>query len=84
MEPYQELDESDFYKANLKTDGYSSIYIQRSGQKRDGCGIFYKDNRYADFSFFVIQDRCCFFCKSYVTQLAKCLTMCCIKNYMLY
>ncbi|XP_044466612.1 carbon catabolite repressor protein 4 homolog 4 isoform X2 [Mangifera indica] len=41
----QELDESDFYKANLKTDGYSSIYIQRSGQKRDGCGIFYKDNR---------------------------------------
>ncbi|KAJ0024221.1 hypothetical protein Pint_07792 [Pistacia integerrima] len=41
----QELDESDFYKANLKTDGYSSIYIQKSGQKRDGCGIFYKDNR---------------------------------------
>lgn len=26
--------------------GYSSIYIQRSGLKRDGCGIFYKSTRY--------------------------------------
>ncbi|CAN6487091.1 unnamed protein product [Victoria cruziana] len=25
--------------------GYSSIYIQRSGKKRDGCGIFYKSSR---------------------------------------
>lgn len=39
----QELDEYDsFYKDNMERHGYSSIYIQRSGQKRDGCGIFYK------------------------------------------
>ncbi|KAI9177359.1 hypothetical protein LWI28_014169 [Acer negundo] len=41
----QELDHDDFYKRIMETDGYSSIYIQRSGQKRDGCGIFYKQNR---------------------------------------
>ncbi|GAA0187464.1 mRNA polyadenylation factor [Lithospermum erythrorhizon] len=41
----QELDEYEsFYKKNLESVGYSSIYIQRSGQKRDGCGIFYKQN----------------------------------------
>ncbi|CAK7355913.1 unnamed protein product [Dovyalis caffra] len=41
----QELDEYDsFYKKNIQSYGYSSIYIQRSGQKRDGCGIFYKPN----------------------------------------
>ncbi|KAJ9152407.1 hypothetical protein P3X46_025975 [Hevea brasiliensis] len=41
----QELDEYDsFYKQNIENHGYSSIYIQRSGQKRDGCGIFYKRN----------------------------------------
>lgn len=41
----QELDEYDtFYKENIENNGYSSIYIQRSGQKRDGCGIFYKPN----------------------------------------
>ncbi|XP_010244171.1 PREDICTED: carbon catabolite repressor protein 4 homolog 4 [Nelumbo nucifera] len=39
----QELDEYDaFYKGNVENHGYSSIYIQRSGQKRDGCGIFYR------------------------------------------
>ncbi|KNA23711.1 hypothetical protein SOVF_022520 isoform A [Spinacia oleracea] len=39
----QELDEYDsFYRDNMKQLGYSSIYIQRSGKKRDGCGIFYK------------------------------------------
>ncbi|KAL5793095.1 hypothetical protein ACOSP7_001689 [Xanthoceras sorbifolium] len=40
----QELDHVEFYKGNMETDGYSSIYIQRSGQKHDGCGIFYKQN----------------------------------------
>ncbi|KAF8398756.1 hypothetical protein HHK36_014614 [Tetracentron sinense] len=41
----QELDEFDgFYKGIMESYGYSSIYIQRSGQKRDGCGIFYKHN----------------------------------------
>ncbi|CAA7411144.1 unnamed protein product [Spirodela intermedia] len=39
----QELDEFDsFYRKNMQSLGYSSIYIQRSGLKRDGCGIFYK------------------------------------------
>lgn len=39
----QELDEYDsFYKSNMASHGYSSIYTQRTGQKRDGCGIFYK------------------------------------------
>ncbi|KAG9452905.1 hypothetical protein H6P81_005809 [Aristolochia fimbriata] len=39
----QELDEyGNFYKGHMEGSGYSSIYIQRSGQKRDGCGIFYK------------------------------------------
>ena len=43
----QELDEYDtFYKKNMENSGYSSIYIQRSGDKRDGCGIFYKPKRY--------------------------------------
>ncbi|KAG6687568.1 hypothetical protein I3842_11G078400 [Carya illinoinensis] len=39
----QEVDEYDsFYKGQMESLGYSSIYVQRSGQKRDGCGIFYK------------------------------------------
>ncbi|XVF52183.1 hypothetical protein PTKIN_Ptkin04bG0244200 [Pterospermum kingtungense] len=41
----QEVDEYEsFYKKNMEDHGYSSIYVQRSGQKRDGCGIFYKNN----------------------------------------
>ncbi|KAF8402344.1 hypothetical protein HHK36_013298 [Tetracentron sinense] len=28
----------------MESYGYSNIYIRRSGQKRDGCGIFYKHN----------------------------------------
>ncbi|TYG42224.1 hypothetical protein ES288_D12G239900v1 [Gossypium darwinii] len=41
----QEVDEFDsFYKTSMEDLGYSSIYVQRSGQKRDGCGIFYKKN----------------------------------------
>lgn len=45
----QEVDEYDsFYKRNMADHGYSSIYVQRSGQKRDGCGIFYKNNWYAE------------------------------------
>ncbi|PKU71664.1 Carbon catabolite repressor protein 4 like 4 [Dendrobium catenatum] len=39
----KELDEFDnFYKGNMEKHGYSSIYVQRTGQKRDGCGIFFK------------------------------------------
>ncbi|GMH09624.1 hypothetical protein Nepgr_011465 [Nepenthes gracilis] len=39
----QEVDEyEDFYRRDVEQHGYSSIYIQRSGQKRDGCGVFYK------------------------------------------
>ncbi|CDP15692.1 unnamed protein product [Coffea canephora] len=39
----QEVDEYDsFYMMNMENLGYSSIYVQRSGQKRDGCAIFYK------------------------------------------
>ncbi|KAL4348850.1 hypothetical protein GQ457_17G019440 [Hibiscus cannabinus] len=42
----QELDEYDFFcKKRMESLGYSSIYIKRSGQKPDGCGIFYKKNR---------------------------------------
>lgn len=42
----QELDEFEtFYKQNMDKHGYSSAYIQRSGRKRDGCGIFYKRER---------------------------------------
>ncbi|XP_028111233.1 carbon catabolite repressor protein 4 homolog 4 isoform X2 [Camellia sinensis] len=41
----QEVDEYDsFYKGNMESHGYASIYIQRSGKKPDGCGIFYKHN----------------------------------------
>eukprot|EP01018_Ginkgo_biloba_P008047 Gb_28231 [translate_table: standard] len=44
--PFQELDEFEtFYKGNMDKQGYSSVYIQRSGRKRDGCGIFYKHER---------------------------------------
>lgn len=43
----QELDEYDsFYKGNIESVGYSSIYVKRNGQKRDGCGIFYKPDRW--------------------------------------
>ncbi|TKY70167.1 Carbon catabolite repressor protein 4-like 4 [Spatholobus suberectus] len=42
----QEVDEFEsFYKGNMKDLGYSSIYMKRSGQKRDGCGLFYKHDR---------------------------------------
>ncbi|KAG8375264.1 hypothetical protein BUALT_Bualt10G0082400 [Buddleja alternifolia] len=41
----QEVDEYDtFYKKKMESLGYASIYIQRSGRKRDGCGIFYNQN----------------------------------------
>nr|XP_029122984.1 carbon catabolite repressor protein 4 homolog 4 [Elaeis guineensis] len=41
----QELDEyNSFYKSNMESLGYSSLYIQRTGQKRDGCGIFYRSS----------------------------------------
>ncbi|XP_021903085.1 carbon catabolite repressor protein 4 homolog 4 isoform X1 [Carica papaya] len=50
----QEVDEYDtFYKVNMESLGYSSIYIQRSGQKRDGCGIFFK----ADCAELLIEER---------------------------
>ncbi|KAL7159708.1 hypothetical protein ABFS83_01G045800 [Erythranthe nasuta] len=41
----QEVDEYDtFYKKNMESLGYASIHVQRGGRKRDGCGIFYKQN----------------------------------------
>ena len=44
---FQEVDEYDsFYKGNMLNIGYSSVYMKRSGQKRDGCGLFYKHDRY--------------------------------------
>ena len=48
----QELDEYDsYYKSRLSKEGYSSVYIQRSGRKRDGCGIFFKRKRYVSLLF---------------------------------
>lgn len=42
----QELDEFEsFYKGQLDRQGYSSIYVQRPGKKKDGCGIFYRRGR---------------------------------------
>ncbi|XP_011624111.1 carbon catabolite repressor protein 4 homolog 4 isoform X2 [Amborella trichopoda] len=42
----QELDEYDtFYKGNMEALGYSSIYVKRSEKKKDGCGIFYMNER---------------------------------------
>ncbi|KAH8966345.1 hypothetical protein BDL97_03G020800 [Sphagnum fallax] len=42
----QELDEFEsFYKCKLDKHGYSSVYVQRSGRKRDGCGIFFRRAR---------------------------------------
>lgn len=45
---FQEVDEFDsFYKGRMQELGYSSIYMKRSGEKkRDGCGLFYKHDRY--------------------------------------
>lgn len=41
----QEVDEyNGFYKGSMESHGYSSIYVQRNGQKRDGCGIFFKQS----------------------------------------
>ena len=37
------------YKGNMERNGYSSIYIQRGGHWRDGCGMFFKHGRYVDF-----------------------------------
>lgn len=70
----QELDNEDFYKGNMQTDGYSSIYIQRSGQKRDGCGIFYKHNWYAESSLVLIQDRQITSIKCFVDLIEKIFT----------
>lgn len=56
--PNQEVDEYDsFYKVNMESNGYSSIYIQRSGQKRDGCGIFFKHDRYVKLALVLMCDR---------------------------
>nr|GEY10305.1 hypothetical protein [Tanacetum cinerariifolium] len=42
----QELDEyKRLYKKKVEHNGYSSIYIKRSRNKQDGCGIFYKHNK---------------------------------------
>ncbi|XP_016201280.1 carbon catabolite repressor protein 4 homolog 4 isoform X2 [Arachis ipaensis] len=41
-----QVDEFDsFYNGSMRNLGYSSIYMKRSGQKRDGCGLFYKHDR---------------------------------------
>uniref|UniRef100_A0A2P2LAG6 Carbon catabolite repressor protein 4 homolog 4 isoform X2 n=1 Tax=Rhizophora mucronata TaxID=61149 RepID=A0A2P2LAG6_RHIMU len=41
----QEVDEFDtFYKLNMESLGYFGVYIQRGGQKCDGCGIFFRQN----------------------------------------
>ncbi|KAL9263585.1 Carbon catabolite repressor protein 4 homolog 4-like protein [Drosera capensis] len=41
----QEVDEYyEFYKAKMEQTGYTGIYVQRNGQKRDGCGVFYKND----------------------------------------
>lgn len=55
---FQELDEFDsFYKGKMQELGYSSIYMKRSGEKkRDGCGIFYKDELCVQL-FFAILDE---------------------------
>lgn len=38
----QEVDEfQNFYKPNLDALGYSALYVQRNGKKRDGCALFY-------------------------------------------
>ncbi|KMZ57508.1 Glucose-repressible alcohol dehydrogenase transcriptional effector [Zostera marina] len=42
----QELDKFDeFYKDKIMNYGYSCIYVKRSRQKLDGCGIFYNQRR---------------------------------------
>ncbi|KAI5066267.1 hypothetical protein GOP47_0018891 [Adiantum capillus-veneris] len=42
----QELDEFEsFFKGQLDSHGYSSIYVKRPGKKKDGCGIFYRSSR---------------------------------------
>lgn len=43
---HQEVDEYDgFYKGKMEILGYSGLYFKRGGQKRDGCAIFYKQDR---------------------------------------
>ncbi|CAK9180015.1 unnamed protein product [Ilex paraguariensis] len=71
----QELDEYDsFYKRNIESHGYSSIYIQRSGQKRDGCGIFYKPNS----SELVIDEKIDY--NDLVSSVQSGATSCVVKN----
>eukprot|EP00245_Coleochaete_scutata_P004697 TRINITY_DN1753_c1_g1_i1.p1 TRINITY_DN1753_c1_g1~~TRINITY_DN1753_c1_g1_i1.p1 ORF type:complete len:392 (-),score=44.80 TRINITY_DN1753_c1_g1_i1:60-1235(-) len=42
----QELDEfEEYYRAAMERSGYDSLYRQRPGKKRDGCGIFFKASR---------------------------------------
>lgn len=44
----QELDEYEsYYKPNMSREGYESVYVKRSGRKRDGCGIFFRRSRFA-------------------------------------
>lgn len=52
----QELDEyKSFYKNNMESVGYSGIYIQRTGSKRDGCGILYKQSRQVTSNLFLLK-----------------------------
>ncbi|CAG7834867.1 unnamed protein product [Allacma fusca] len=46
----QEVEESDFYKVHEPTlflKGYKGIYKKRTGDKQDGCAIFYKATRFS-------------------------------------
>ncbi|KAJ7542349.1 hypothetical protein O6H91_10G102100 [Diphasiastrum complanatum] len=41
-----QLDEYEYYKQRMEKQGYQSTYVKRSGKKRDGCGIFFKSERF--------------------------------------
>lgn len=50
LDRLQELDMfDDFFKPLMEKRGYSCLYKQRPNRKNDGCGIFYRPDRWESF-----------------------------------
>lgn len=39
----QEMDQFDFFNDPLVKHGYRGCYLKRTGRRKDGCAIFYKE-----------------------------------------
>ncbi|CAI9297745.1 unnamed protein product [Lactuca saligna] len=66
---FQEVDRFDDLNTTLQKDGFKGVYQARTGEARDGCGIFWKDEMFSlmheeniEFKNFGLRDNVAQFC----------------------